>query len=83
MEHKAKLAEGEVKSSPINMTNHSYFNLAGHEYSDGIMDHLVSINADAFTPSNERVIPTKEVFSVDDVPSMDLRKPQNLTTLTA
>ena len=62
LEHKARLAENEKKSTPINMTNHSYFNLAGHGYENGVMDHLVSINADAFTPSNERSIPTKEVL---------------------
>ena len=64
------------------MTNHSYFNLAGHDYKDGVLDHVISINADAFTPSNERSVPTKEVKSVDLVPSMDLIKPKNLQTAT-
>jgi aldose 1-epimerase len=64
------------------MTNHSYFNLAGHDYEDGVMDHVISINADAFTPSNERSVPTKEVKPVDEVPSMDLRKPKNLKEAT-
>ena len=82
MEHTGKLAENEVKMNPINIKNHSYFNLAGHGYESGVMDHLVSINADQFTPSNERSLPSKEVLSVDDNPSMDLRRPQNMTKLT-
>lgn len=54
-----------------NLTNHSYFNLAG---SGNILGHEVWINADKFTPVNENLIPTGELRSVDGTP-FDFRKP--------
>ena len=45
------------KDTIINLTNHSYFNLAGPENAD-IRSHLIWINADAFTETNEELIPT-------------------------
>ena len=37
----AKLADGETKSTPINMFNHCYFNLAGHDAPEGIYNHTL------------------------------------------
>ena len=55
----------------INMTNHSYFNLNGHD-SGTVLDHKVTLNADSFTPADAESIPTGEIRSVDGTP-MDFR----------
>lgn len=55
----------------INMTNHSYFNLNGHD-SGTVLGHKVTINADAFTPADEESIPTGKIRSVEGTP-MDFR----------
>jgi aldose 1-epimerase len=51
----------------LNLTNHSYFNLAGHAHGT-VVDHDVAINADRFTPVNENLIPTGELRSVAGTP---------------
>ncbi len=57
--------------TPLNLTNHSYFNLNGHD-SGSILEQLISVDADAFTPTDALSIPTGEIRSVDGTP-MDLR----------
>ena len=54
----------------VNLTNHSYFNLAGH---GTILDHELTLQAGAFTPVSQELIPTGEIKSVHDT-EMDFRK---------
>lgn len=59
------------KDTVANLTQHSYFNLAGQ---GDILGHKVYLNADKFTPVDNTLIPTGELKSVDGTPS-DFRTP--------
>ena len=56
----------------FNLTNHSYFNLAGHEKPEKAMDMLLTMPARFFTPADAESIPTGECRPVDGTP-MDFR----------
>jgi aldose 1-epimerase len=58
----------------LNLTNHSYFNLMG-EGEGAIYDHVLTVNADRYTPTNANQIPTGAVASVAGTP-FDFRIPK-------
>ncbi|GAB0092840.1 Aldose 1-epimerase [Sergentomyia squamirostris] len=66
------------KLTPVNLTNHSYFNLGGHDSgSDEIYKHLVSINADKITETDSNSIPTGKLVDVGGT-GFDLRSEKPL-----
>ncbi len=67
------------RDTPVNLTNHSYFNLSGPDgrnprSSGSILDHVLTLNADAFTPVDADLLPTGEIRPVAGTP-MDFRQP--------
>ena len=63
------------KDTVFNLTNHSYFNLAGHEKTDAAVQQLLTIPGRFFNPDDAENIPTGELRKVDGTP-MDFRTPK-------
>ncbi|MCF0255938.1 aldose epimerase family protein [Bacteroides heparinolyticus] len=62
------------KTTIINMTNHSYFNLSGNP-AQAATDHILYVNADTYTPVDNTFMTTGEIAPVKDTP-MDFTTPK-------
>ena len=61
----------------VNLSSHAYWNLAGEGSSAGAMDHLLTIPAEHFLPTDEGAIPTGEFRAVAGTP-FDFRRPTRI-----
>ncbi len=64
------------KATPINLTNHTYFNLSGKK-EQSILGHIIMINADSYTAVDKDLTPTGEFTKVAGS-AMDFTKPKNI-----
>ena len=63
-------------ATPVNLTNHAYFNLAGHD-AGPVKDHALKINAERYTATDDELIPTGGLAEVSGTP-YDFRKPTRI-----
>ncbi len=62
-----------TKPTPVNLTNHCYWNLAGAD-SGNVLDQVLQLSCDAYLEVNENLIPTGDVQDVEDRPPFDFRE---------
>jgi len=64
------------KKTPVNLTNHAYFNIGGYASGD-IREQILTLDACAFLPTDAELIPTGEIRSVEGTP-FDFRAPKKI-----
>ncbi len=80
LEYTSIIIEYEAKTdkdTPLNLTNHSYFNLNGHN-SGTIINHKLKLNSEFYLPIDETLIPTGEILKTENT-KFDLCKERDLT----
>lgn len=75
-ELKLKLEAETDAPTIVNLTNHAYFNLAGHD-SGSVLDHVLTLDAHLYLPTDETLVPTGDLVSVVNTP-MDFTKPKTI-----
>ena len=64
------------RRTPVNLTNHTYFNLAGAGEKT-VNDHVLTVKSDFYTPVDDTLIPTGEILAVTNTP-LDFRQPTKI-----
>ncbi len=64
------------KTTPVNLSSHTYFNLSGFE-NPVVNDHLLQVYADSYTEKNERNLPTGRLLSLRNTP-LDFLVPEKI-----
>ena len=65
------------KATPINLTNHAYWNLKGAQPENGtVLDHVMHLNCDSYIAVDDESIPTGKLTAVKDDSPMDFTKPK-------
>lgn len=77
-DNELKLTLGAKTTAPtvVNLTNHAYFNLNGHN-SGSVLNHKLTLNAHLFLPTDSTLIPSGDLVSVKNSP-MDFTEPKGL-----